>query len=190
MTRPRAGRATLGLTLAMALFLAACGGGASPSSSESSDPSTSDEPVASQTPEPTPGTALTACELITPADIEAALQLEPGTVAEGEHTETPTVLDPAENECRYQDEAWGGVIIRVTPTDGANLYDAARGAYDDASDLEIAGADGAFWSADTNRGFVWVDPVSAMIQIGFVSVDSPEWGGVAEHLLGSIAEKI
>ena len=191
MTRPVAGRAALGLTLALTLVLAACGGAPATSSpSDGSDPGQSDEPVATQSAEPTPGTALTACELLTPADIEAALGLESGTVADGEHSETPTVLDPAENECRYQDEAWGGVIVRVTPTDGANLYDAARGAYADASDLVIVGSDGAFWSDETKRGFVWVDPVSAMIQIGFVSVESPEWGDVAEQLLTSIAEKI
>jgi hypothetical protein len=192
MTRPVAGRATLGLTLALTLALAACGGGSATRSApdDSSDPGPSDEPAATQSAEPTPGTALTACELLTPADIETALGLEPGTVAEGEHTETPTVLDAAENECRYQDEAWGGVIVRVTPTDGANLYDAARGAYADASDLVIVGSDGAFWSDDTKRGFVWVDPVSAMIQIGFVSVESPEWGDIAEQLLTSIVEKV
>jgi hypothetical protein len=192
MSRPVAGRIALGLTLATTLLLAACGGGATQSSAPgaSSGPGSSDEPIASSTPEPTPGTALTACELITPADIEAALGLEAGTVAEGVHTETPTVLDAAENECNYQDEAWGGVIIRVTPTDGANLYDAARGAYDDASDLVITGSDGAFWSDGTKRGFVWVDPVSAMIQIGFVAQDAGEWGDIAEQLLNSIAEKI
>lgn len=193
MTRPIAGRATLGLTLALTMVLAACGGGAAQSSApgDSSDPITSDEPVASEAAEPTPGTALTACELLTPADIEAAIGLGAGTVAEGVHEETPTVLDAAENVCEYEDPAWGGVLIRVTPTDGANMYDAARGSYDDASDLIITGSDGAFWSVGTDRGFVWVDPVSTMIQITFVAdPDAPQWGVIAEHMLASVAEKI
>ncbi|HET6744234.1 MAG TPA: hypothetical protein VFH90_00080 [Candidatus Limnocylindria bacterium] len=190
MSRTITGRAGLGLTVAITMALAACGGGASQSTEASSAGSaaSSSEASAAASAEPTQGTALNACELITPADIEAALELEPGTVAEGELEEVGTVLDPAETECTYQDEAWGGVILRLTPTDGVNLFDAVLGAYDDAESIDAG--DGAFWSPDTNRAFISKGSVTAMLQIGFVAVDSAEWGTVAEELVHSIEAKL
>ena len=40
------------------------------------------------------------------------------------------------------------------------------------------------------RQQLWKGAVTAMIQIGFVSVDSAEWGDAAETMLTAIAEKI
>jgi hypothetical protein len=190
MTNRYHGRVGIGLALALTLFVAACGGGSATSDEPTATASTAGSVAASESAEaePTPGTALTACEVLTAGDIEAALGLGAGTVAEGELRETPTVLDPAGTECRYMDEAWGGVIVDLTPTDGENLYDAAVGAYDDAELLDIG--DGAFWSADTTRGFVWKGRVTTMIQIGFVGIDSAEWGGVAEELMTAVAGRV
>ena len=188
MTRTHAARAGLGLTLTIALALAACGGG-TPSTAASSDGSAaSSADASSASAEPTPGTALNACELITATDIETALELEPGTVAEGELEQVGTILDPAETECTYQDEAWGGVILRLTPTDGVNLFDAVLGAYDDAERIDAG--DGAFWSPGTNRAFISKGSVTAMLQIGFVSVDSADWGTVAEELVHAVEAKL
>ena len=48
------------------------------------------------------------------------------------------------------------------PEDGANLYDAARGAYKDASDITGIG-DGAFNSRLNHRAFIWQDRVNVML---------------------------
>jgi hypothetical protein len=186
--RTRAPRAVIGSIAAVMLVLAACGGAASQSNNQASSDEASSAATSSSEAEPTPGTALNACELVTPADIEAAVGLDAGTVADGDLQQTPTVLDPAENECRYQDDAWGGVIVRLTPTDGANLYDAVLGAYDDAQTLDVG--DGALWSPGTNRAFIWQGSVTAMLQIGFMDVDSSEWGTIAEQLVQAAATKL
>jgi hypothetical protein len=178
-----------GLSIALVLALTACGGASqSQQATASSGANGSVEATASTEPQPTPGTALDACEILTPADIEAALELEPDTVAKGTLEEVGTVLDPAETECTYRDDAWGGVILRLTPTDGANLFDAVTSAYDDAERIEAG--DGAFWSPDTNRAFVWKGSVTAMLQVGFASVDAADWGGIAETLVKAIVEKL
>lgn len=123
---------------------------------------------AEEEPAPTPGTALTACEIVTAEDIAAATGLDASVIGDGELTESPTVLSPGHTECDYTGE-WGGVIVSLTPEDGANLYDAARGAYDDASDRVITGSDGAFWSDDNGRGFFWKGAVAVMMQVGFLA---------------------
>jgi hypothetical protein len=185
-----AGRATVLLSISLLLALVACGGGGSTQSEQASAGSgaSSSNATASTEAEPTPGTALTACEILTPADIEAAAHLKAGTVADGKLKEVGTVLDPAETECTYRDDAWGGVIVRLTPTDGANLFDAVTNAYDDAERIDAG--DGAFWSPDTHRAFIWKGSVTAMLQVGFVSIEAPEWGGVAEKLVQAVEEKL
>lgn len=126
------------------------------------------EEAAEEDPAPTPGTALNACEIVTAEDIAAATGIDAATIGSGELTESPTVLSPGHTECDYTGE-WGGVIVSLTPEDGANLYDAARGSYDDASDREVTGADGAFWSEDNGRGFFWKGAVAVMLQVGFLA---------------------
>jgi hypothetical protein len=111
---------------------------------------------------PVPGTTLGACEIITTADIKAAFGFS-GTVADGVFEASPTVLSPGHTECAYEGD-FGRVLVSLTPEDGANLYDAAYGAYDGLEVIPGLG-DGAFWAADTNRGFVWQDRVTAMISV-------------------------
>jgi hypothetical protein len=164
----------LGLLLALAVAASACiaagapdpdpdpthgSGAATPTAAESASP----DPVPT-TQAPVAGTDLDACEIVTAADIEAVLELQAGSVAEGELLETPTSLSPGHTECRYGGD-WGGIIVSLTPEDGANLYRAARGSYADASDREVAGADGAFWSANDKRGFFWKGAVTVRLQV-------------------------
>ncbi|HSJ00502.1 MAG TPA: hypothetical protein VLA59_08960 [Patescibacteria group bacterium] len=159
----------------VALVASACGSAASSDSAPSLVPVVSSDAVASEAPAvsqepaaPAAGTDLDACELVTPADIAAALDLEPADVAEGDLTESPTSLSPGHTDCRYQGD-WGGLSVSLTPEDGANLYDAARGSYADAADLEIAGAESAFWSADQKRGFFWKGAVTVMLQFSHIT---------------------
>jgi hypothetical protein len=174
--------ATVTLILALAVMASACAAagttdpdtdaGADPSAPLATSPATTAPPA---TPAPTPGapapgTDLDACEIVTAADIETALELEPGTVSDGELRETPTSLSPGHTECRYTGD-WGGLIVNLTPEDGANLYRAARGSYADASDREVAGADGAFWSAQNKRGFFWKGAVTVMLQVSHLAVE-------------------
>jgi hypothetical protein len=167
----------LTLLLAVGVALAACGGGApdaSGSPSTVATESTPPEPSAEASVEATPGTALSACELVTPEDLSAVLADLGGetiTIADGEAADKPTVLDPFGTECRYSGD-WGGVIVSLTPADGANLYDAARGSYADARDIETPGADGAFWSEDNHRAFFWKGSVNLMLQVGFLAVEA------------------
>jgi len=169
------GRRAVGFLL-IAVVLAACGGGSGGTAAPSSGGGqATDKPDASKPAEgePTPGTALTACELVTPADIEAALDLEPGTVSEGELKQEPTVLDPAVNECKYIDDSWGGLNALVTPTDGVNVYDALVDVYmKDAEALEIG--DGALWFEKNDRGYFLKGSVIILLQFTHVkqSLDS------------------
>ena len=155
----------LGATvLALTLILAACGGSASPTGT--AGPAGSDTPASTTAAEtqaaeapPTRGTELNACELVTAADIAAATGID--DVADGAFEENPTSLSPGHSECTYEGD-FGRIIVDLTPEDGANLYDAARGAYDDASDITGIG-DGAFNSAGENRAFIWQGPVAVML---------------------------
>lgn len=160
--------------VAIAIVLSACGASAAAGSpDESAQPMTS-ETAAPASAEPSApaddggpsvaGTDLNACEIVSAADVEAALAFAAGTVAEGELKEDPTTLSPGHSTCRYTGD-WGGLVVSLTPEDGENLYDAARNSYADASDRVITGSDGAFWSEHDKRGFFWKGAVTAMLQI-------------------------
>ena len=150
--------------------LAACSPAAAAPSEQPSTAAIADASVAPSADAgvPEPGTDLDACEIVTSADIEAALELEAGTVAAGELSESPTVLSPGHTDCRYSGD-WGGLVVSLTPEDGANLYDAARGSYADASDVVLTGVDGAFWSADQGRFFVSKGAVAVMLQFTHIT---------------------
>src|SRR5262245_1816538 len=109
----------------------------------------------------TPGTTLNACEILTAGDIEQATKTT--GVADGELKLTPTVLDEAASNCTYEGD-FGRIIVALTPTDGANLYDAAVGAYDGPVLYDGIG-DGAFWSDKNNRAFFWKGSVNVMLTI-------------------------
>jgi hypothetical protein len=119
-------------------------------------------PDQTEAPDTTPGTALSACELVAPQDIEAALSFEAGTVDAGELQENPSVLDPAANDCRYQGD-WGGLVVAVTPTDGVNVFDAVDDSFgDDAEALDIG--DGALWFENNDRGYFLKGSVMVRLQ--------------------------
>jgi len=159
---------TLSTLLAILVIATACAPAASGGSPDGGVPSAGNEPSqaaeASQAGgEPTPGTSLTSCELVTPADIEAALSLDPGTVSAGAFEETPGILDPAANECRYEDDTWGGLVVAVTPTDGVNTYDALVSVYSDQAEAIDIG-DGALWFPDDDRGYFLQGSVLVRLQ--------------------------
>lgn len=165
----------------LTLALVACSGPGTPSEGDVDDPPVT--PVASTVAEapttdpndpegvgaviyeeevPVPGTTLGACDIITADDVKVAFALDI-PVAAGVFEASPTTLSPGHSECEYEGD-FGRVLVSLTPEDGANLYDAAYGAYDGLEVIPGLG-DGAFWSADTNRGFVWQDRVAAMISV-------------------------
>lgn len=104
-----------------------------------------------------PGTTLNACEIVTVADIQAATKAT--GVAAGTFKASSTSLSPGQSECTYEGD-YGKIVVELTPEDGANEYDAARGAYKDASDI-TGPWDGAFNSKEHNRAFVWKGNVTA-----------------------------
>jgi hypothetical protein len=152
-------------------LVAACGGASSGQGADadtgSGNGSTTAEATARPTDVPfaeadaTPGTALNACEILTADDIATATKAE--DVADGALEAAPTVLDEHGTECTYEGD-FGRVIVDLTPTDGADLYDAAVGAYDGAELYEGIG-DGAFWSEKNNRAFFWKGSVNVMLTI-------------------------
>src|SRR5262245_42407276 len=170
-------------------LVAACGGAGSAPSQESGDGSETGTTPTDATPRPTdvpfaeadatPGTALSACEILTADDIAAATGAE--SVADGDLKDAATVLDEARTECTYEGD-FGRIIVDLTPTDGANLYDAAIGAYDGAVLYDGIG-DGAFWSEKNNRAFFWKGSVNVMLTI-FLNDADP--AATAEEL-GSVA---
>ena len=151
-------------------LVAACGGASSgqgagsvgsdngPTTAEAT-PRPTDVPFAEA--DATPGTALNACEILTADDIAIATQAE--AVADGALEAAPTVLDENRTECTSEGD-FGRIIVELTPTDGANLYDAAIGAYDGAELYDGIG-DGAFWSDKNNRAFFWKGSVNVMLTI-------------------------
>jgi hypothetical protein len=131
-----------------------------------------------------PGTTLTSCELISASDVAAAVGL--AKVANGALEQNPTTLSPAHNQCTYEGD-FGRVIVDLTPEDGANLYDAASGAYKGLELIDGIG-DGAFWSDKNNRGFVWQDKVTVMLTI-FVN-DGIDPRDVTESLGKAMVDKL
>jgi hypothetical protein len=161
--------------LGMIMLLAACSSSPGGSEAAPSSGGAPSQPAASEAAsgEPTPGTALTACELVAAADIEAALSLDAGTVSEGTFKETPTVLDPASNECRYTDDSWGGLVVMLTPTDGVNTFDAVRDVFgEDAETIDDVG-DGALWFQDNDRGYFLKGSVMVILQFQFIVDGTP-----------------
>jgi hypothetical protein len=135
--------------------------------------------------DPEPGTTLNACEIIDADDVQAAFGLEEA-VADGTFEADPTVLSPNHSECRYECD-FGRLIVSLTPEDGANLYDAAHGAYDDLQELGLG--DGSFYSDDTNRAFVWQERVTAMLSIHPVG-SSLDGLTIAESLAEAMLAKL
>ena len=171
---------SLTATGALILLVAACGGSGSANTDTSMDRDVA-APMTSVTPDeadpnapedagaiiyeeevPVPGTTLTACEVVTPMDVKTAF-LAAADVAAGTFEASPTVLSPGRTECTYEGE-FGRLIVELTPEDGANLYDAAYGAYDGLEAIPGLG-DGAFWSDKNHRGFVWQDRVTVMFTV-------------------------
>jgi hypothetical protein len=164
MPRPIAILPALGV---LALALVACGGGAAASPATSAAAPTAAPAVVEPTGpaggvagDLTPGTNFNACEIVTPAEIKHATQNEQA-VTDGIFRATPDTLSPGKTECRYEGE-FGRIIVTLVPEDGANLYDAARGAYKDASDITGIG-DGAFNSDQNRRAFIWKERVNVML---------------------------
>ena len=163
--------------LVLTLLIAACGGGAAatsdpgqatPAPTQAAAPTNDDFEPGPAEPDATPGTSLTGCELVAPEDIEAALDLDAGTVGDGEFEETADILDPHSNQCRYNDD-WGGLIVRVTPTDGVNTYDAVADVYgEDAEAIDGIG-DGALWFEDNDRGYFISGSVMVLLQFTHIA---------------------
>jgi hypothetical protein len=151
--------------VALAVAASACASSAAPPMSDAPNATVAQSEPATEPSAPVAGTDLDACEIVTAEDIATAVGIGAAEVGEGELEVSPTTLSPGHTECDYRGE-YGGVIVSLTPEDGANLYDAARGSYDDASDREVAGADGAFWSENDGRGFFWKGAVTVMLQVG------------------------
>ncbi|HET9345741.1 MAG TPA: hypothetical protein VFO05_08565 [Candidatus Limnocylindrales bacterium] len=171
------GNRSLRLILAGGLvaLVAACGGA---SSGEGSGSGADTGPTSAEiTPRPTdipfaeadatPGTALNACEILTADDIATATSTE--DVPDGTLEAAPTVLDEGRTECTYEGD-FGRIIVELTPTDGANLYDAAIGAYDGAELYDGIG-DGGFWSEENHRAFFWKGSVTVMLTIFLSDAD-------------------
>lgn len=161
--------------LAIAVAISACSSSpaasapaATPSASHAGTPALPTPEPSTDTGTPAAGTDLNACEIVTAKDIATALGMDAAEIGDGELEETPTTLSPGHSDCDYTGE-WGGISVSLTPEDGENLFDAARGAYADASDRVITGADGAFWSASQTRGFFWKGAVTVMFQVGFLA---------------------
>ena len=171
--RPVLAIAFLGLVLAAT----ACSSSGSPAatsaaSAAASATSAATEAATSDAAEPTPGTVLNACQLVTPGDIETVLGLDAGTVMDGALQEQPNTLDPATNECAYRDQDWGGLIVHVTPTDGVNTFDALVTAFSDDAE-SIAMGDGALWFENNDRGYFLKGSVLVLLQLTFLADGTP-----------------
>jgi hypothetical protein len=109
-----------------------------------------------------PGTSLTACQLVTPSDIEAALDLDPGTAAPGDAREV-TSEDPAASECSYLAQSWGGLVVQVLPTIGATEFEAMVASSGDRAERVEVG-DGGLWLEGIERGYFLKGRVLVIIQ--------------------------
>ena len=178
------------LLIGVVLALAACSSGGGTGQGTAVDPTDAPLATAEPTSQPVeqplqPGTALNACELITAGDIAAATGIK--DVPAGEFKSNPDTLSPGHSKCTYRGD-FGQIIVDLTPEDGANLYDAARGAYDDASDI-TGGWDGAFNSNKNNRAFVWKGAVTTMFTL-FLTDPAVKQYDVAEQLGKAMVGKL
>jgi len=156
----------------VAIVVAACGGqapggGAEPTGAAPTAGTTSTQAPPSAA-DRTPGTSLTACELVAPADLEAVLELAAGTVSDGAYRAIGTTLDPATNECRYSGDDWGGLVVNVTPSNGVGTYNALIKAFGDTAEVLDIG-DGAAWFEANDRGYFLKGSVMVLLQITHLS---------------------
>jgi hypothetical protein len=179
------------------LSLVACGGGSSaPSSTGAGAGADTAAATAAATTAPaapdaggvqedkTPGTDLDACQIVTAKDIAAAIATS--DVPDGTFKKTPNSLSPGSSLCKYVGD-FGQVEVALVPEDGANLYDAARGSYEDASDMSGIG-DGAFNSIAHHRAFVWKGHVAVMLTMFLMG--SAEQLPVATDLAKDVIAKL
>jgi len=118
----------------------------------------------------TPGTSLTSCEMITPSDIESALDLDPGTVDEGEPRPLAEGDDPAANSCQW-DGDWGSFSIIVNPTLGASYFaDTVESVGDRAETVAVG--DGGLWVGDIERGYFLKGSVMVLAQFLRITGDA------------------
>jgi hypothetical protein len=156
------------LIACLVLILAACGGSATtavPGTATDAPAQTAAAEEPSAAPDaPVAGTDLNACEIVTAEEVATAAGLAVADVSAGSVEDSPTVLSPGRTECTYEWDG-GGVIVELTPDDGENMYDAARGSYADASDVSNHGGDGAFFSQENRRAFFWKGAVTVMLTL-------------------------
>ena len=156
--------------LVVALIVAACaspGGGSPASNGGPSQAGTGDGGNGSE-----PGTTLTACELVTPADIEAALDLDAGAATEGRFTENPSEDHPNANGCSYLAQAWGGLVVSVLPSSGAGYYESLVPQLGDRAEALDIG-DGGLWVEDIERGYFVKGSVLVTIDIVSIAERTP-----------------
>ncbi len=76
----------------------------------------------------TPGTSLTACQILRGSDIEAALDLDAGTAGDGKPKKLAPGDDPAASSCEWGISDWGGLFGQCDPHDGSHRLRRRRGA--------------------------------------------------------------
>jgi len=142
--------------LVLSIAVTAC---STSSPSEGGGPSAAPASVAADA---TPGTDLTACELVVGSDIEAALGLDGGTVGEGDVRPVDHSHDAAASECQWSSD-WGWLSVGVTPTIGGTAFaDSAEQLGDRAEALDIG--DGSLWVDDIGRGYFHKGSVLIIVQ--------------------------
>ncbi len=153
------GRTTATIVLSVLLATAGCGGAATTSAPSGASATSSPEAEASEgTGEnesggapAAPGTDLTACQLVTAADVAAALGLDAASATDGDLNRLGSDQDPNVTECRWVED-WGGLSVMVEPGNGANTFaDTKQALADRAEALDIG--DGALWVDDLERGY-------------------------------------
>jgi hypothetical protein len=150
-------RHSLRVLLVLSIAVTAC---SSSSPSENGGPSATPPAVAADA---TPGTDLTACELVSGSDIEAALELDEGTAGDGEPRPLAPGDDPAASECEWSISDWGGLTVNVSPTTGAAAFAQASETIGDRGEALDIG-DGSLWVDDIGRGYFDKGPVLILVQ--------------------------
>lgn len=156
---PPSARASL---LVVALIVAACAAPSGSAPESSSGPSEAAGGNGGNGSDP--GTTLTACEIVTPADIEAALGLDPGAATEGRLTENPSAEEPYASECSYLAQAWGGMVVQVLPSYGLDYYGTLGPQLGDRAEALDIG-DGGLWVGDIERGYFLKGTVLVLVNI-------------------------